>query len=301
MACRSRQPNRAAAAAQVVVATIAAAPILADSSPCGPSDASELLHLSQAQARVASGNARPDAMVVRTTLRARLFSRGGHSIGVTHDYRAHEVLVPVSEPQTNGHVHALSLRYRFNGPRWEVAASPVLATSSNVGRHPRAIDRRLIDWHGLLRRKLPLNRHTTIYVGVCRDDRFGRVAVRPVLGVQWAPGNRFTLTLGWPNSHLTWDVHPSWHVDAAVAPIGGKWTVYDNDLARRTAFQAEGWRLTVGLGLRPAPRHRIAINVGRVIRRSFRFHLDNGARFSSAFDDARTLGVEWQWLREPAR
>jgi len=50
------------------------------------------------------------------------------------------------------------------------------------------------------------------------------------------------------------------------------------------------------LGFRAAA-HRVAVVVGRDIRRSFRFRLDDGGAFSSDFDNASAIGVEWRWVR----
>ena len=134
------------------------------------------------------------------------------------------------------------------------------------------------------------------YAGACRDDRSGRVRVSPLLGVTWDAGGAVRGTMGWPDSAFEWDVHPRWQVRAAVNPVGGRWVVYDNELVRRTGFRYTGWRMRIGLGFRAAA-HRVVVSVGRDIRRSFRFRLDDGRAFSSDFDDASAIGVEWRWLR----
>ena len=103
--------------------------------------------------------------------------------------------------------------------------------------------------------------------------------------------------MGWPDSTFEWDILPRLQIRAAVNPVGGHWTVYDNDLARRSAFHYAGWRVRIALQFRAAVAHRVAVSVGRDVRRSFRFRLEDGSPFSSDFDDATVLGVEWRWLR----
>ena len=235
--------------------------------------------------------------VAQTRFQAHIWSRHGRSLAIAHDYRAHQIETRGGEPQTNGHLHRLSPRYRISGARWAASVSPVVATSSNVGRHPGEIHRALIDWHGSVAYRVRLATYLSGHAGICRDDRFGRVRVSPVLGVTWDPGYPVRGTIGWPDSMFEWDVHPRWRIRTDVKPVGGHWTVYDNDLARRTAFQYAGWRVRIGLQFRPAVAHRVELSVGRDVRRSFRFRLEDGGAFSSDFDDATAVGIEWQWLR----
>lgn len=285
------------ATAMAAVAGMATAPVLAAVSVCQGSDDREWARV--AHTVIATGRARPAsgsrAGLVQTNVRARIWSRGGHAFGLAHDYRAHRIETGARQPQTNGHLHRLSPRYRFSGRSWDVSVSPVVATSSNVGRHPREIHRALIDWHGAVTRRARLAAHIAGYAGLCRDDRFGRVRVSPLLRVTWDAGGAVRGTVGWPDSAFEWDVHPRWQIRAAFNPIGGRWAVYDDELVRRTAFRYAGWRMRFSLDFRAAA-HRAAVGVGRDFRRSFRFRLDDGAAFSSDFDDATAIGVEWRWL-----
>lgn len=290
--------RRGTATALVAVVGMATEPALAAFSVCDTLNGRERAHV--AHTVIAPGRSRPasDSRVgiVQTLFRARIWSQGGHAFGVAHDYRAHQIETGVGWPQTNGHLHRLSPRYRFSGERWEVSVSPVVATSSNVGRHAGEINRALIDWHGSLTHRARLGMHITGYAGACRDDRFGRIRVSPLLGATWDAGGTVRGTVGWPDSAFEWDVHPRWQIRAAVNPIGGRWAVYDDKLERRTGFRYAGWRMRFSLGFRAAA-HRVAVVVGRDFRRSFRFRLDDGGTFSSDFDNATAIGVEWRWLR----
>ena len=289
--------NRRAAAVHALFGLGAATP-LADASVCHPSS-DELAHVAHTVIAPARSRTAPDYRigVVQTRFRARIWSQDGHSLAIAHDYRAHRIEAGGGEPQTNGHLHRLSPRYRFTGTRWDVGVSPVVATSSNVGRHPGEIHRALIDWHGSVAYRVRLATHLTGYAGVCRDDRFGRVRVSPLLGVTWDPGRAVRGTMGWPDSVFEWDVRPRWRIRATVNPVGGRWRVYDNDLARTSTFQYGGWRLGIGLQFQAAVAHHLAVSVGRDVRRSFRFRLDDGLAFSTDFGDATAIGVEWRWLR----
>jgi len=288
----------AKATALVPVLGMATVPVLAATSVCYPSSDRELARV--AHTVIAPERSRPAShsrvSTVQTGFHVRIWSQGGHAFGVAHDYRAHQIETGGAQPQTNGHLHRLGPRYRFSGRRWEASVSPVVATSSNVGRHPGEIHRALIDWHGSVAYRARLAPHISGYAGGCRDDRFGRVRASPLLGVTWDAGGAVRGTMGWPDSAFEWDVHPRWQIRAAVNPVGGRWVVYDNELVRRTGFRYTGWRMRIGLGFRAAA-HRVVVSVGRDIRRSFRFRLDDGRAFSSDFDDASAIGVEWRWLR----
>ena len=293
------------ATAFVALAGLAAAPTpahasaFADASVCHPPSDRVLAQVAHTVIAPARSQTTADYRVgvAQTLFQARSRSRDGHSLAIAHDYRAHQIEAGGGQAQTNGHLHRLSPRYRFTGTRWDVGVSPVVATSSNVGRHPGEIHRALIDWQGSVAYRVRLADHLTGFAGVCRDDRFGRVRVSPLLGVTWDPGHAVRGTMGWPDSWFEWDLHPQWRISAAVNPVGGHWTVYDNDLARRSSFHYAGWRARIGLQFRPAAAHRVAVSVGRDVRRSFRFRLDDGSAFSSDFADATVIGVEWKWLR----
>lgn len=286
------------ATALAAVVGMATMPVLAASFVCNASSEDELAHVAHSIITPGRSRQAPDTRVgiEQTLVHARIWSRGGHAFGVAHDYRAHQIQTAAAGPQTNGHLHRLSPRYRFDGERWVVSASPVVATSSNVGRHPGEVHRALIDWHGTVTYRARLATHITGHAGACRDDRFGRVRLSPLLGATWDAGGAVRGTVGWPDSAFEWDVRPRWRLRAAVNPVGGRWAVYDDALVSRTTFRYAGWRLRLSLGLRAAA-HRVAVVVGRDIRRSFRFRLGDGGAFSSDFNDAAAVGVEWRWLR----
>ena len=84
---------------------------------------------------------------VEQSYRARLWYRPGdhaHVMRFSHDYRAYEIETSPDEAlQTNGHLHRLAWTYRFASPDWELSLSPVVAGSSNAGRHPQSDRRRV--------------------------------------------------------------------------------------------------------------------------------------------------------------
>ena len=287
------------AATTLAAALFVAVPVGADGAACLAPDESEQLYLAHAKLAPSDARSLPShrVTIARTAFRARPWTRGGQAFEIEHAYDAVQIDAPGSQPQTNGHLHRLSPRYRYAGTRWAASLGPVIATSSNVGRHPREIDRSLIDWHGSLRYRAPIRPGFTGHVGVCRDDRFGSVRFSPLAGIAWRPSEQFQATLGWPDTTLLWRIGSGWGVRASASPAGGHWTVYDNDLVRRTRFSAEGWRLTISVGFEPSPGSRLRLSVGQDVRRSFAYQLDDGNAFASDFDRAYTLGVALQWLR----
>lgn len=150
---------------------------------------------------------------------------GRRTLRLVHDYRAYDIPSTHSPLETNGHLHHLGLEYRVEHGSWEWAVSPLLAASSNAGRHPRVIDRDTVAWHGFARRTHSLSESVDTFWGVCRDDRLGRHRLVPVVGVDWHV-ERFELALGFPESALTWHMHPRWAVQARIHPSGGSWRVF---------------------------------------------------------------------------
>lgn len=232
-----------------------------------------------------------------SSLRARLWRSakkhptepGDRTLRLVHDYRAYDI--PSSEKlETNGHLHQLGLEYRLAYGDWEWVVSPLLAASSNAGRHPKVIDRKTVAWHGLARRTHRLSESVSASWGVCRDDRLGRRRLVPVVGVHWHVDD-VELAIGFPESALTWHAHPRWAVQARVHPSGGSWRVFSDDLTRRSRFRQAGWRYGVGLTFAATAKHRLTAIVEREARRSFSFRLEDGRDVRTEASAAWLLGI----------
>ena len=251
------------------------------------------------QSRVATTRSLADAghavASVDTALRARPWRQGEHAVTVSHDYRAYRIELAASTPETNGHLHRLGAAYRFTSRRWALAVGPVVATSSNAGRHPKVLSHESVDWHAALRHRTALSASVEAFWGVCRDGRFGRVRVSPMAGVDWRASDNARITLAWPDSGLAWRFHRRWQLRADVNPGGGHWRVFDDDLVRRSAFAHRGWRVRLGVAFDVAPNHQLTLQAGREIRRSFRFRLASGEDFDTDVADAGLVAIHWRW------
>ncbi|MDE0662048.1 MAG: hypothetical protein OXI79_20645 [Gammaproteobacteria bacterium] len=240
--------------------------------------------------------------LTESSLRVRLWRRANkqasesdrRTLRLIHDYRAYDIGSRGSRLETNGHLHHLGLEYRVEHGTWEWAVSPRLAASSNAGRHPRVIDGDTVAWHGVARRTHRLGKPVSVVWGVCRDDRLGRRRLAPVVGVDWHL-ERFELSLGFPESALTWEAHPRWAVQARIHPSGGSWRVFSGELDRRSRFRQSGWRYGVGLTVAATAKHRLTAIVEREVRRSFRFRLEDGRNVRTEASAAWLLGLRLQW------
>lgn len=240
--------------------------------------------------------------LTESSLRVRLWRRANkqasesdrRTLRLIHDYRAYDIGSRGSRLETNGHLHHLGLEYRVEHGTWEWAVSPRLAASSNAGRHPRVIDGDTVAWHGVARRTHRLGKSVSVVWGVCRDDRLGRRRLAPVVGVDWHL-ERFELSLGFPESALTWEAHPRWAVQARIHPSGGSWRVFSGELDRRSRFRQSGWRYGVGLTVAATAKHRLTAIVEREVRRSFRFRLEDGRNVRTEASAAWLLGLRLQW------
>ena len=220
---------------------------------------------------------------------------GGRTLRLVHDYRAYDIPSADRPLETNGHLHHLGFEYRVASGSWEWAVSPLLAASSNAGRHPKVIDRDTVAWHGFVRRTHGLGESVDAFWGVCRDDRLGKHRLLPVVGVDWHV-DRFELAIGYPESALTWNAHPRWVVQARIHPSGGSWRVFSEDLDRRSRFRQSGWRYGVGLTIEATARHRVTAIVEREVRRSFRFRLQDGSDVRAYASPAWLVGLRLHWV-----
>ena len=271
---------------------------------CAPISANELLVVDQSNLENAGLHADGlhDVGDVEKSYRARLWQRrkegGAFALRFSHEYRAYEIdTSPERALQTNGHLHRLAFGLRFDGPRWQFAAAPVLAGSSNAGRHPKVIDGEFVFWQGFVRYRRPLTRSVDAFWGVCRDDRFGTTRPQPVVGINWRVNDRLEVTLGFPDARLAWHVHPRWRLQADIHPAGGRWRVYDDAVENRSPFAMESWRLRAGLAFRISRGHELMISTGREMRREFAFRLVDGTDVRTAASDAAFTGIRWRWRR----
>ena len=234
--------------------------------------------------------------------RARLWHRpksgDAHAMRFAHEYRAYEIDTSMDRAlQTNGHLHRLALSYEVARPHWQLSVAPVLAGSSNAGRHPRVIDGEFIFWQGFMRYRRAWTPWVDAFWGICRDDRFGTTRLKPVLGIDWRVNDKLEMTLGFPDARITWRVHPRWRLQADIHPAGGRWRVYDDALVSRSLFAMESWRLRISLALRITRAHELVIGGGREMRREFTFRLIDGTDIRTAASDAVFTGIRWRWSR----
>ncbi|MDE0224474.1 MAG: DUF6268 family outer membrane beta-barrel protein [Gammaproteobacteria bacterium] len=221
-----------------------------------------------------------------------------HVMRVSHDYRAYEIETsPDQALQTNGHLHRLALSYRFTNPGWELSVAPVLAGSSNAGRHPKVIDAEFIFWQGFALYRRPWAPSVDGYWGVCLDDRFGSTRLTPVFGIDWRVNDQLDVTLGFPDTRLIWRMHPRLRLQADIHPAGGRWRVYDDALVRRSPFAMESWRLRVGLAFRINHAHELIIGGGREVQREFAFRLIDGTDLRTEAGNATFTRIGWRWRR----
>ena len=238
---------------------------------------------------------------VEQSYRARLWHRQGdhaHVMRFSHDYRAYEIETsPDLALQTNGHLHRLAWTYRFAGPNWELSVAPVLAGSSNAGRHPKVIDAEFIFWQGFVRQRRAWTPSVDGFWGICRDDRFGTTRLAPVLGIDWRVDDNLEFRLGYPDTRMHWRLHPRLRLQADIHPAGGRWRVYDDALVRRSMFVVKTWRLSLEMAFQITRAHELSIGGGREVGRRFAFRLEDGTDLRTRAGDATFTGIRWRWSR----
>ena len=276
----------------------------AHASVCAPASAREFLAVEQSNLKTAEAHATGLHSVgdVERSYGIRLWHRRkgerAHVMRFSHDYRAYEIDTSAKRAlQTNGHLHRLAWSYRLSGPQWELSVAPVVAGSSNAGRHPKVIDAEFVFWQGFARYRRAWTPSIDGFWGLCRDDRLGTTRLRPVVGIDWRVNDRLELTLGYPDTRLNWRFHPRWRLQADIHPAGGRWRVYDDALVRRSRFTMESWRLRLGLVFRITHAHELIIGAGREVRRKFAFRLIDGTDLQTGASGTAFTGVRWRWSR----
>lgn len=289
----------------VLLAAFLCAPAIdTHASVCAPASTAEILVVEQSNLKTAAVHASGLHAVgdAEQSYDVRLWHRRkgerAHMMRFSHDYRAYEIDTSADRAlQTNGHLHRLTWAYRFSGPQWELSVAPVVAGSSNAGRHPKVIDAEFIFWQGFARYHRPWTRSVDAYWGVCRDDRFGSTRLTPVFGVEWRVNDRLDVTLGFPDTRLTWRMHPRLRLQADVHPAGGRWRVYDDALVGRSPFAMESWRLRLALAFRVTHAHELIIGGGRETQREFAFRLIDGTDIRTEAGNATFTRIGWRWHR----
>lgn len=272
-------------------------------SVCDAGDPREILSVEWIRAGRAAMDA-PDPVSVQMTgmgVDARLWHRfpspdTAKTLRLAHDYRAYDIPTTVVPLETNGHLHRLEVVFHERRESWEWAVGPILAVSSNAGRHPRVIDRDTVAWHGMVRRMHRLEGSVSAYWGACRDDRLGSRRLLPVLGLHWHLDD-LEVAVGFPDSALKWQPHERWSVQVRAQPAGGSWRAFSDDLERRSRFTQTGWRFGVGAGFALTANHRLTASLVREVRRSFRFRLEDGSDERVDAADTRLVGVRLVWTR----
>ena len=270
-------------------------------SVCTPASMSEraFVGLGRNQGAVVPGAAVDAVAVEELTLRLRLRSWEDATtstrqvVRLVHDYGAHRIDARVPMP-TNGHLHRLGIEWRRHSPSWEIAAAPVLAASSNIGRHPRALDAGMVDWHASMRRVEQLSPSLAVLFGICRDDRRGETRVAPSLAIRWQPQESTELMLGYPDSRLVHRLSPALRFGLSLSPSGGSWQVFDKELTHQSRFSRQGWRLEAGLGLHLPWRQEVAVAIGIERRRALEFDSPPGVRMSTDISGTTYLALRWR-------
>lgn len=273
-------------------------------SVCAPVIPGEAVSVAAGRVASADGSGVVQGLSVEeSSLRVRLWRSAGGSernarqtAHFIHNYRAHDIDARINVP-TNGHMHRMEAQWRLSSPHWEVGFAPVLAASSNAGRHPRVLAANLVDWQASARYVHAVSPDVTLHFGGCRDDRHGERRIEPSAAIRWR-SDTLSILLGYPDSKLHLRTNAALQATLSLSPAGGVWHAFDKELTRRSRFTRRGWRLEGELGWRLGHGHEVALATGLEQRRSLEFEPAPGtSRVRTAVADAPYLSLRWRWLR----
>lgn len=203
------------------------------------------------------------------------------------------------EPQTNAHLHTsfVPLHWRFPGSRRNVRVSvaPALSASSNVMGHPREYGsdtlQVLMAWVAETR----LSDRLSMSYGICGDHRFGEYEIYPLAAIEWQLHPGWELGLGFPSSHLRYNVTERVTSALQIAPDGNEWHVMNRDFAAESRLIYESIALEWIASWQMRPRFTLTISVGRQFRNRYELTLQNGERVHLSSEPANRFGAGIRW------
>lgn len=252
----------------------------------------ELHHLEIAEADF--GDARLAGREDGLRLRSPDFAvaRGQLSVGADYTY-AHYGYTGLAT--RNRDLHRLRLPLTWTGGtdlRTRLSLVPTVAASSNVFKD--LFNRGGSDdlaWYGQGTIERAPAQGWGWRAGAAYDDAFGDPRAYPVLTLLRS-SERFMLELGWPRTHLSWQLRPHWRLSLDLAPAGGRWHVISDERNGAAFFYtSEAWRGSLGAEWRFAPRWRLDARIGIEFDRQHGFEDDTGRRIDRSVDAAGLFGL----------
>jgi hypothetical protein len=230
-----------------------------------------------------------------------LFAAAGKRwlLGVSHRYKIFDF--SGIEPQTNAHVHTsfIPLHWRSPGARRSVRISvaPALSGSSNVMWHPQQYEGTTLQLLFAWAVQTRFSERLSTTWGICGDHRFGEYALYPVAGIVWRPHPAWEFGLGFPATHVRYDVTEGISSTLQIAPDGNEWHVMDRDFEEESRLVYESVALEWVTSWQLGPHLTVAVSVGRQLRNRYELTLENGDRvhLSSAPADRFGAGIRWRF------
>lgn len=188
------------------------------------------------------------------------------------------------------HRFQVPVRWQWTADTWTYGGvvAPGLATSSNVIKDPFNLvtaDDVVVTARVHARRPLGGG---TFYLGAAWDRLFGRPALYPFGGVEYAAGDRWHLRVGLPDPSVSFRASQRHTLSARLYPAGNQWHVLSDDWRNDFLYRAEGYRSRLTWSVNAFSSVTIDVFAGLEFGRHHRLETSTG--------NDRRLDVDSQWL-----
>lgn len=226
--------------------------------------------------------------------------------GVGHEYLSLQFdELPPPEPQSNGHLHTLYLPVHWVNPEQQrqtrLSVAPAIGISSNILKNPDKLHEDSLQLWLALEYKQRVTSTLQWLLGLCADHRFGHYQGYPVAGLEWQPGERWSLRLAYPDTSLSYRATPRLSLTLAAGPDGNQWQILDSDLDNRSRVVREAWLIEGQISWQLSRSVTLSISVGKAIEPQLQLSLERGAEVELDLDDSSytALGLRWHFAAQP--
>ena len=117
----------------------------------------------------------------------------------------------------------------------------------------------------------------------------------PLLGVSWEPNPDWNVQLGFPNSHVSYQLSDRLSTQLRFAPDGNEWQVFDRSLAIRSQFVYEAYALEWAIDWDLLENFTLSASVGRQFDNQYEMTVLDQSRVHLTADDVTRIGAALEW------
>jgi hypothetical protein len=220
-----------------------------------------------------------------------------HLFGAGHRYNKFDI--NPMQPETNGHLHTLFLPLHIlsgtEQRNFRFSVAPALSASSNVTNRPDEYTTDAVQILAALVWGRQINETVGLRYGICGDHRFGEYQIYPAASVLWQPHPDWNVQLGFPNSHVAYQLSDNFSSKISVAPDGNEWYVLDDSRTSNSQFVYEAYSIEWSFNWEFQDRFMVSASVGQQLQKQYEFTLLDQSRIRLSGDSVMRIGAGLEW------